>query len=55
MKYEPELTYQYASNVSKEEAERKVAKAYDELFKATIEDMKKSPDEATQALLRKFE
>ena len=55
MKYKPELTYQYDGSVSKEEAERNVAKAYDELFKATIEDMKKSPDEATQALLKKFE
>ena len=42
MKYKPTVTYEYDKSVSKEEAERRLEKAYDILFKGTIRMMEKS-------------
>jgi hypothetical protein len=54
MKYEPTVTYEYDDSIPKEEAEWKVAQAYDILFKETIKMMEKSSKPEHIAFLKKF-
>lgn len=54
MKYEPIVTYKYDDSVPKEEAERRVAQAYDILFRETIRMMEKSSKPEHIAFLKKF-
>ena len=54
MKDRPRIKYKYNDNISKEEAERRLEKAYDILFEETIKTMEKSSDPADIALLKKF-
>ena len=54
MKYKPKIKYKYDNSISKEEAERKLEKAYDFLFEETIKMMEKSSDLNDIAFLKKF-
>jgi hypothetical protein len=54
MKYEPTVTYKCDDSVPKEEAERRVAEAYDILFRETVKMMEKSSNPEDIAFLEKF-
>ena len=54
MKYKPKVKYKYDDSIPKEEAERRVAKAYDILFEETLKMMEKSSGPADIALLKSF-
>jgi hypothetical protein len=54
MKGKPKIKYKYDDSIPKEEAERRVAKAYDILFEETIKIMEKSSDPDDIAFLKKF-
>jgi hypothetical protein len=54
MKGKPKIKYKYDDSIPKEEAERRVAKAYDILFEETIKIMEKSSDPDDIAFLKNF-
>lgn len=54
MKGKPRIKYKYDDSIPKEEAERRLAKAYDILFDEVIKTMEKSSDPADIAFLKKF-
>ena len=54
MKYKQKIKYKYDNSISKEEAERRLEKAYDFLFEETIKMMEKSSDPHDIAFLKKF-
>ena len=54
MKGKPKIKYKYDNSISKEEAERRLEKAYDILFDEVIKTMEKSSDPHDIAFLKKF-
>lgn len=54
MKSKPKVKYKYDDSIPKEEAERRLEKAYDILFNKVIKTMEKSSDPADIAFLKKF-
>jgi|GEM_PF-3580221 len=54
MKGKPRVRYKYDESIPKEEAERRLEKAYDILFEETIKMMEKSSDPADIAFLKSF-
>jgi len=55
MKGKPRVKYKYDDSIPKEEAERRLEKAYDTLFNEIIKTMEKSSDPADIALLKEFQ
>ncbi len=54
MKYKPTIMYQYDESIPKEEAERRLATAYDILFKEVAKMMEKSSNPEDVAFIKKF-
>ena len=52
MKGKPKIKYKYDNSISKEEAERRLEKAYDILFDEVIKTMEKSSDPNDIAFLK---